>query len=140
LRPTRAMHNPNFAYFVYDGVPEWKGAIDPDARDPKLRPGCDVSQRGLAARARLPNSSAANRPSKGRPGWDPDEFGTQRNAYKYTGTLVYEGVVYDHIGLRARGGGWRHAMGKNMWKFNFLPGIVLPRVDFYGRPYNTQMG
>ncbi|PYI89717.1 MAG: hypothetical protein DME26_00645, partial [Verrucomicrobia bacterium] len=28
---------PNFAYFVYDGVPAWKGAINPKSPDPKLR-------------------------------------------------------------------------------------------------------
>jgi len=47
LRPTRAMHNPNFAYFVYDGVPEWKGAIDPECARSKTSPGCDVSSAAL---------------------------------------------------------------------------------------------
>ena len=27
---------PNFAYFVYDGVPAWSGAIDPDSSDPAM--------------------------------------------------------------------------------------------------------
>ena len=31
--------------------------------------------------------------------------------YKWKGTLVYDGEVYDHIRYRARGGVWRYAMG-----------------------------
>ena len=29
--------SPNFAYFVYDGVPEWRAAIDPESNDPALK-------------------------------------------------------------------------------------------------------
>jgi hypothetical protein len=61
-----------------------------------------------------------------------------RNDYKYTGTMVYDGVVYDHVGFRARGGQWRHAMGKNMWKFNFLPGHRFRARDNYGQRYKTK--
>jgi len=43
-----------------------------------------------------------------------------------------------NIGLRARGGGWRHAMARTCGNSNFLPGHRLPRVTFYGRPYNTK--
>jgi hypothetical protein len=52
--------------------------------------------------------------------------------------MVYDGVVYDHVEFRARGGEWRHAMGKNMWKFNFLPGHRLEARDNFGRPYETK--
>ena len=69
----------------------------------------------------------------------PANFGDDaRHAYPYTGTLVYDGVVYDHVGFRARGGGWRHAMGKNMWKINFLPGHRFEARDHYGRPYPSK--
>ena len=37
LAPDPGDAQPNFAYFVYDGVPDWKGAIDPDALEAKLR-------------------------------------------------------------------------------------------------------
>ena len=40
----------------------------------------------------------------------------------WSGTLVYNGVVYDDIHYRARGGVWRYAMGKNMWKIDFENG------------------
>src|SRR5258706_561273 len=60
---------------------------------------------------------------------------SQGNDYRYTGTLVFDGKVYDHIRFRARGGVWRHAMGKNMWKFDFNKGDTLVAKDDYGKPY-----
>ena len=45
--------------------------------------------------------------------------------YKYTATLVAGGIVYDHVRFRARGGVWRYAMGKNMWKVDFPDGHKL---------------
>ena len=37
IAPAEADAQPNFAYFVYDGVPAWKGAINPNAPDSNLR-------------------------------------------------------------------------------------------------------
>jgi hypothetical protein len=55
--------------------------------------------------------------------------------YKYTGTLVVDGEVFDHVWFRARGGVWRYAMGKNMWKFA-LPGEHgLQAKDDFGHQY-----
>lgn len=128
----------NFAYFVYDGVPDWKGAIDPDAHDPKLRRLITYPSEALQ-RVPVYHFISSKRAVEGATWLDPDQFeDPRRNAYKYTGTLVYDGVVYDHIGFRARGGVWRHAMGKNMWKFNFLPGHRLAARDDYGRSYKPK--
>ena len=65
---------------------------------------------------------------------------TSRHAYKYTGTLVAGGKVYDHIRFRARGGEWRYTMGKNMWKFDFNRGHHLTAVDDFGQPYAVKWG
>jgi hypothetical protein len=56
--------------------------------------------------------------------------------YLWQGTLVYDGVVYDHVRYRARGGVWRYAMGKNMWKFDFNA-ATSSRRDNYGNTYDT---
>src|SRR6185369_16900973 len=56
--------------------------------------------------------------------------------YKWSGTLVYDGKVYDHIHYRARGGVWRYAMGKNMWKFDFNRGHDFQPKDNWGQKYN----
>ena len=59
--------------------------------------------------------------------------------YLWKGTLVYNGVVYDHIRYRTRGGSaWRYAMGKNTWKFDFNHNHELQVTDDYGKPYNTK--
>jgi len=58
--------------------------------------------------------------------------------YKWLGTLIYDGQVYDHITYRARGGVWRYAMGKNMWKFNFNRGHRFQARDNYGKKYDTK--
>lgn len=58
--------------------------------------------------------------------------------YLWEGTMVYDGVVYDHIHYRARGGVWRYAMGKNMWKFDFNRGHRFQARDDYGSKYDTK--
>jgi hypothetical protein len=129
---------PNYAYFVYDGVPPWKGAINPNAADASLRKPVVFPS---AALERVPvyhfiSSKTAVETVTWR---ERDLFGSaERNSYKYTGTMVYDGIVYDHVGFRARGGSWRHAMGKNMWKFNFLPGHHFDARDDYGQRYKTK--
>jgi hypothetical protein len=59
------------------------------------------------------------------------------DAYLWTGTLVYDGKVYDHIHFRARGGVWRYAMVKNMWKFDLNRGHDFEGRDDYGHKFKT---
>ncbi len=59
------------------------------------------------------------------------------NDYLWYGTLIYNGVIYDDISYRARGGVWRYAMGKNMWKFDFNRGHEFQALDNYGQPYGV---
>ena len=53
-------------------------------------------------------------------------------------SLVFDGKVYDHVHYRARGGVWRYAMVKNMWKFDLNRGHDFEMRDDYGRKYRTQ--
>ena len=57
--------------------------------------------------------------------------------YRWQGTLVAHGKVYDHVRYRARGGVWRYAMGKNMWKFDFHRGHSFEAWDDFGRKIDT---
>ncbi|HZR15849.1 MAG TPA: CotH kinase family protein [Verrucomicrobiae bacterium] len=121
---------PNRAYFVYDGIPSWTGAIDPRGGNEKLTApytfSPEVMQRVQAYQLLGKRRSIENAT------WREQSFGKE---YKYTGTLVVDGEVFDHVGYRARGGVWRYAMGKNMWKF-YLPGDhSLQAKDDFGRPY-----
>ena len=117
---------PNFAYFVYDGVPAWQGAVRPGATPILTFPAEEMS--------RLP---AYHLIAKRDDIEDCTWFDRYRgNEYLWTGTLVYDGVVYDHVPFRARGGdAWRYAMVKNMWKFRFLRGHGFQARDDWGGEY-----
>ena len=120
----------NFAYFVYDGVPAWSGAATP--RKFGLWGGeVDTFDTNVMRRVQSYFLIGKER-SIENVTWDEPDRSKQ---YRYTGTLVVDGVVYDHVRMRARGGGWRFQMGKNMWKFQFAKSQRLQARDDYGRPY-----
>ena len=118
---------PNFAYFVYDGVPAWYGAIQPGV-SPVVQYGTDVT-RSLPVYHLISKKTDVESCT-----WRERYGGSD---YKWNGTLVYDGKVYDHIRYRARGGVWRYAMGKNMWKFDFNRGHSFQARDDYGKKYDT---
>jgi len=123
---------PNFAYFVYDGVPAWSGAIDPDSPDPVKKQVVEYSPSVLT---RIPvYHLISKKDSVEHATWIDRYMGDQ---YKWKGTLIYEDEVYDHIRYRMRGGVWRYAMGKNMWKFDFNRGHFFQARDDYGKKYDT---
>lgn len=123
---------PNFAYFVYDGVPAWSGAIQPGSPDPGRQA---VVTYGTNVMRRLPVYHLISKRSAVE---DCTWFsGYGGDLYRWKGTLVYDGKVYDHIGYRARGGVWRYSMGKNMWKFDFNRGHDFEPRDNFGRPYSV---
>ena len=124
---------PNFALFVYDGVPAWQAAIDP------WHPGRDTFPSQMYDFARM--RSAPTYHLIADPGDVQDaqfipnstlQEGYAGNDYLWQGTFVYNGVVYDHVGFRARGQSYRYDAGKNKWKFNFLPGHSFQAYDGYG--------
>ncbi|MDY0357502.1 MAG: lamin tail domain-containing protein, partial [Sedimentisphaerales bacterium] len=128
---------PNFAYFVYDGVPAWSGAIRPGSGgstgqvvtySPSVLTSLPVYHL-IADRQDVLDAMYLPGARKGQYGGSD---------YPWSGTLVYDGVVYDHIHFRARGGVWRYSMGKNMWKFDFNRGHDFQACDDYGRPYDTK--
>lgn len=124
---------PNFAYFVYDETPDWTGAIRPGVTP-------DVTYDGdlldSVASYHLITTREAHEDSQFIP--DSSRFsGYTGSEYLWNGALVYDGVVYDHIRYRARGGVWRYAMGKNMWKFDFNRGHDFQARDDYGDTYDV---
>ncbi|MBN2136893.1 MAG: lamin tail domain-containing protein, partial [Sedimentisphaerales bacterium] len=124
---------PNFAYFVYDGVPSWFGSARP-GYTPVVEYGPEVlthvpvyhlisKKQSVVDAMHIPNSTAG------------EYWG---DSYPWYGTLVYDGKVYDHIRYRARGGCWRYSMGKNMWKFDFNRAESFQARDDYGEKYDTK--
>jgi hypothetical protein len=120
----------NYAYYVYDGVPPWTAAINPKG-DEKQRATTTFSAEALT-RAQV-YQLIGKRQSVENVTWKEQQGGRD---YKYTGTLVTpDGVAHDHVRFRARGGVWRFAMGKNMWKIDLPPGDRAAERDDFGRPY-----
>ncbi|MBB08334.1 MAG: hypothetical protein CMN03_08720 [Roseibacillus sp.] len=118
----------NFAYFVYNGTPDWRGAIR-EGDSPVTYSGELMSS--------IPTYFLLSRST-----WvDDSQFGGYRGAeYLWPGTLVYEGKVYDHIRYRPRGGVHRFQYGKNFWKFDFNRGHRFQARDEYGNEYETRWG
>jgi hypothetical protein len=123
---------PNLAYFVYDGVPSWRGAIEPGSADPARARSVEFSP---AALQRLPVYHLISKKASVEASTWGEEY--RGKDYKWSGTIVYKGKVYDHIHYRSRGGTWRYAMGKNMWKFEFNKGHDLEAEDNFGRAYSV---
>ena len=122
---------PNFALFCHDGVPDWTGAVRPGAVGD---PGTPFTV-GAREMNRLPvYHLIARKTAVEDSTWFDRSHGDE---YFWTGTLVYDGEVYDHIRFRPRGGVWRYAMGKNMWKFDFLRGHDFQARDPWGRRHPT---
>ena len=116
----------NFAYYVYDGMPNWSGSVQPGGAVTTYGPAALNSTAVYTLITRksdhddsqhIPNSSTG---------------AYTGNNYLWSGTFVYDGKVYDGIHYRARGGVWRYAMGKNMWKFDFNTRPRLQARDDYG--------
>lgn len=118
---------PNFAYFCYNGIPGWRGA---------LRPGTTpTTEFSPEVMSRLPAIHLVSKQAEVEQAtWFSRYSG---DAYPWIGTLVYDGQVYDHIHYRPRGGSWRYAMVKNMWKFDLNNGHDFFMRDDYGRKYKT---
>jgi hypothetical protein len=122
---------PNFAYFVYDGVPGWRGAVQPGA----VGANGTVINYSSNVLSRLPVYHLIARSNTAATAtWFSRYTG---DLYQWAGTLVYDGKVYDHVHYRARGGVWRYSMVKNMWKFDMNRGHDFEPRDNWGRKFKT---
>lgn len=127
IAPTGDDPEPNFAFFCYDSVPAWTGAVRPGVTAPFTVSASEMN--------RLPvYHLIAKKKSVEDCTWYDRSHGDE---YFWQGTLVYDGRVYDHVRFRPRGGVWRYAMGKNMWKFDFNRGHDFEARDNWGRKFDV---
>ena len=117
--------SPNFAWFVYDGVPAWTGASQPGRTPPVTFPAEFL--RTVPAYHLLARTEDVARSQ-----WDGGA-----NRKRFLGTLIYEGRVYDHIQFHNRGTGSAYISGKNKWGFKFNHGHELIARDLHGRAYES---
>jgi hypothetical protein len=121
---------PNFAYFVYQGLPLYYASLRPG--EPQLTFDFNA-MRSLPAYLFLTKENEVADAMFMPP--SPWATGYMGSEYFWRGTLVYNGQVYDHVRYRARGGATRYATGKTMWKINFNPGHRFQAYDNFGAPY-----
>lgn len=122
---------PNFAYFVYNGVPAWQGAVQPGA----IGANGTVVNYPSTVMGRLPVIHLIGKSNTvATATWFSRYTG---DLYQWGGALVYDGKVLDHIRYRARGGVWRYSMCKNMWKFDLNRGHDIEMRDNWGRKYSV---
>ena len=114
---------PNFAWWCDAGPAAWNGARDP-GRPPKLT----FSTEFLGTLQAMHLLAQAEDVARSQ--WDGN-FHKQ----KQQGTLVYRGVVYDHIQFSNRGQGSAHISGKNKWGLKFNKDHEVPLVDHDGVPF-----
>ncbi|MGK0188281.1 MAG: hypothetical protein ACI9R3_004073 [Verrucomicrobiales bacterium] len=118
----------NFAYFVYDGAPAWSGSF---------KPGGEVVTFGAEVMNSLPMYHLIGQERDIRDSQYSSRFND--GVYRFLGTLVHDGEVYDHMSYRVRGHGSTYNTGKNKWKLRFNTGHYFKAHDNYGRLRNERV-
>jgi Lamin Tail Domain/CotH kinase protein len=122
----------NFAYFVYDGVPDYEGF---SSEMLQRLPVYHLLTRAEEMHEALGYDRSNQIPQFSGAGSNPARFD-----YKWHGTFVYDGVVYDNIRYRLRGANGRYLGGntKRSMRFRFNRGHYFQAKDADGRPYPTK--
>ncbi len=116
---------PNFAYFVYNGVPSWTGdGVTYTTEVLTSLPVYHLLSRAIDVENCQWNESY-NKPQNNPPYW-------------FSGAIVYDGKVYDHVRYVIRGMWATYVWGKNKWKFNFNRGHYFQAEDDYGKEYKSK--
>lgn len=115
---------PNFAYFVYDGVPSWTGSLTPTSADETFPSTVmdDLPIYHLIAN----NTDVIN-----------SQYSGGSDGVHMSGTLVYDGRVYDHIEFENRGEASTYVSGKNKWRIHFNRARRFRPIDNWGQPYDS---
>lgn len=118
----------NFACFVYDGIPEYQGVTTQTLES--------LPVYFVISRAQDISQCAAYDGSYQIPQFANNGLAhLARFAFNWPGTLVYDGVVYDHVRYRLHGANGRYQPGKRNWRFSMNSGHYLAAKDQNGHPY-----
>lgn len=115
IAPRQSHPQPNFAYYTYDNLPDYKGYSFDSL---KKLPVCQLIAKAEDVQYLI--------------------YEYEKRAYQRTGTIVYNGVVYDHIGYRSRGYKNRHSRVKRNLKFNFHNNQKIEVFNTEGLAYSTR--
>lgn len=127
----------NFAYFVYDGVPPYTASqttVHPDGA-PYTYPREVMTSLPvyflLTDKTDFDQCIAYNSADQ-----IPRDNYDARSAFNWSGTFIYDGVVYDNIRYRLRQRNARYSnQGKRSMRFRFNRGNHVQFHDLWGNPY-----
>lgn len=125
---------PNFAWYVYDGLPEWKGALRPSTVIP-----ANPTPLQTFSPATLSSVPVYTLITTGTDVLN-SQYNTSFREVRMRGTMVVDGVVYENIEYRNRGQFSTYQSGKNKWRFYFNPGRDLAAKNHFGVPYAETWG
>ncbi len=122
----------NFAFYVYDGVPDYEGFSSEMLQT--------VPVHHLLTRQEDLKQSLGYNGSDQMPQYLDGGANPARFVYNWCGTFVYDGVVYDNITYRLRGANGRYLGGntKRSMRFRFHRGHYFQAKDADGKPYPTR--
>ena len=120
--PAADAASPNFAWWCDAGPAEYVGS-----REPGQAPAVAFSAAFLNTLQAIHLVARDEDVAKSQ--WDHTV-----HKQRQQGTVVYRGVVYDHIQYSNRGHGSAHIAGKNKWALKFA-GRAVPFVDHDGVPF-----
>ena len=118
---------PNFAWFCYDGVPPWTGAVRPGITPAETFPATTMQR---VRPWHLLSHADDVQNCQYNPAFND-------GTYRFPGTLVIGDRVYDHVLYRIKGQNSTYNTGKNKWKFRFHRGHLLEMPDNYGSRTTT---
>lgn len=118
---------PNFAWFCYDGVPSWTGAVRPGVTPAETFPAATMQR---VRPWHLLSHADDVQNCQYNPAFND-------GTYRFPGTLVIGDQVYDHVLYRVKGQNSTYNTGKNKWKFRFHRGHLLEMPDNYGSRTTT---
>jgi Lamin Tail Domain/CotH kinase protein len=120
---------PNFAYFCYNGIPAWSGALRPTAFN-----GAPATT-SQTFPVEVMNSMPAIHMIANSTDIENCQYNSSYEETRFRGTIIQKGIVYDHVNYRIRGQASTYVSGKNKWKINFNRSRDFQAYDNYGRAY-----
>lgn len=115
---------PNFAYFVYNEAPSWTGSFTPTSTQQTFP---DSLINSLSTYHLIANSTDVNN----------SQYSGGADGVHMSGTIVYNGRVYDHIEFENRGEASTYVAGKNKWRIHFNRARRFRPLDNWGQPYDA---
>jgi hypothetical protein len=120
----------NFAYFVYNGVPDY-GKVPAAAMQ-------SLPVYFLLTRKTDFDTCNAYNGGDQLPQFTGSVANEGRFVFNWSGAFVYDGEVYDHVHYRTQGANGRYQPARRSYRIEFNDGRMIEAKDNAGQPYPTK--